>query len=145
MVRNVTTLHCHGGIVIGSEVSGDVRNLLVYDCNFDGSVTGIRIKSNASRGGAVENIYFRSITMHQVKKEAIQLVANYVQRVTNYNPPSAPEGASAWTTFRNITLKDIVCDRAGIAANIQGAGQKPVENLIFENINITAKTGIEFN
>ena len=145
VVRNVTTLHCHGGIVIGSEVSGDVRNLLAYDCNFNGSVTGIRIKSNAERGGVVENIYCHGITMRQIKKEAIQLVNNYTQRVTNYDSPTVTKGASAWTTFRNINIKDVTCDNAGTAANIQGSAQKPVENLILKNITITAKTGMEFN
>lgn len=145
VVRKVTTLHCHGGIVIGSEVSGDVRNVLAYDCNFNGSVTGIRIKSNASRGGVVENIYCRNISMRQIKKEAIQLINKYTQRVTNYDSPTVTKGASTWTTFRNINIKDVTCDNAGTAANIQGSAQKPVENLILKNITITAKTGMEFN
>ncbi len=138
VVRNVTTLNCHGGMVIGSEISGDVRNVLAYDCLYDGSDTGIRLKSNASRGGVVENIYCRSISMRQIKKDAIQLV-------NNYDPSSVPMGASAWTTFRNINIKDIACAGAGAAANIQGVAQKPIENLTMENITITAKTGMKFN
>jgi rhamnogalacturonan endolyase len=138
VVRNVTTLNCHGGIVIGSEISGDVRNVLADGCLYDGSDTGIRIKSNASRGDVVENIDCRNISVRQIKKVAIQLV-------NNYDPSSVPSGANAWTTFRNISIKDIVCDDAGIAANIQGTAQKPIENLTMENITITAKTGMKFD
>ncbi len=138
VARNVNTLNCHGGLVIGSEVSGDVRNVLAYDCLFDGSETGIKLKSNPSRGGVVENIYCRNITMRQIKKEAIQLT-------NHYDPASVPNGANAWTTFRNISIKDIACDGAGTAANVQGTAQKPVENLTLENITIAAKAGMKFN
>ena len=60
------------GIVIGSDTSGGVRNVLAYDCVYDGSDVGIRLKSNASRGGVVENLYYRNITMRQIKNEAIR-------------------------------------------------------------------------
>ena len=66
VVRNVTALSSHGGMVIGSDTSGGVRNVLAYDCVYDGSDVGIRLKSNASRGGVVENLYYRNITMRKV-------------------------------------------------------------------------------
>ena len=73
-------LNCHGGIVIGSETSGGVRNVLAYDCVYDGSDVGIRLKSNASRGGVVENIHYRNITMRNIKTEAIQLESRHTRR-----------------------------------------------------------------
>ena len=97
VVRNITALSTHGGIVIGSEMSGDVRNVLACDCDYDGSMRGIRLKSNPARGGVVENIYYRNITMHRIKEEAIVLESTYAAWGAAQNQTNYP-------TFRNIYL-----------------------------------------
>ena len=62
-VRNCTVNHAHGGIVIGSDMSGGVYNGVVEDCKFHGTNWGIRIKSRRSRGGTIRNLLFRRLTM----------------------------------------------------------------------------------
>ena len=100
VVRNVTTLHCHGGIVIGSETSGNVRNVLAYDCLCDGSEMGIRIKSNASRGGVMENICCRDMTMRHIKKDAIHyLVTTILQPYRAGRVPGRPSETSRLKTL----------------------------------------------
>jgi polygalacturonase len=50
----------HGGVVIGSEISGGFNNLFVENCEMDSPNLDrvIRIKTNNCRGGIIENIYF---------------------------------------------------------------------------------------
>ena len=138
VVRNVETLHTHGGIVIGSEMSGDVRNMLAYDCDFNGSDRGIRLKSNPSRGGIVENIYYRNINMHRILDEAIVLECNYAAWGAAQNQTNYP-------TFRNINLTDIICDGADQAVSLRGNSNKPIENVHFNHVIVThAKKGMVF-
>jgi polygalacturonase len=136
VVRNITALNCHGGIVIGSETSGGVRNLLVYDCVYDGSDCGIRLKSNPARGGVVEKIHYRNIRMRRIKTEAIRLESNYAAW-------GAAENQTHYPTFRNINIADIVCDGAGRAAWIQGNAHQPIENLRLDRVSISgANSGL---
>ena len=137
VVRHVTANWCHGGIVIGSEMSGGVRNVLAHDCRFEGSNVGIRLKSNAARGGVVENIHYRDITMRDIKTDAIQLI-------TDYTAWGAAGKAAHHPTFRNITFRNVTCDSARRAAIVQATAHKPVQNLLLENVSITAKSGLHF-
>ena len=138
VVRNIVARNCHGGIVIGSEMSGGVRNVLAHDCLFDGSDIGIRLKSNAARGGVVENITYRNITMRNIKREAIRVN-------TNYSAWGAAKKETYYPTFRNITLKDITCNGAGTAVNMKGTSHLPIKNVMFENVSMKTKRGMQFN
>ncbi len=70
-IRNCTVAHGHGGLVIGSEMSGGVRNVEVSHCVFNGTDVGLRFKTARGRGGVVENIRISNITMANIKNEAI--------------------------------------------------------------------------
>lgn len=65
-VTNCTMVHGHGGVVIGSEMSGGVRNVVISNCVFEGTDRGIRIKSRRGRGGVVEDIRVNNIIMKEV-------------------------------------------------------------------------------
>ena len=70
-LENVTIIGCtmvrgHGGVVIGSEMSGDVRNVVISSCVFQGTDRGIRVKTRRDRGGLVENLRITSIVMDDV-------------------------------------------------------------------------------
>ena len=65
IVKNNTVLHGHGGFVVGSEMSGGVKNIYVEDCTFMGTDVGLRFKSTRGRGGVVENIYINNISLFQ--------------------------------------------------------------------------------
>ena len=66
--ENITITNCvmlsgHGGVVIGSEMSGGVRRVTISNCVFDGTDSGIRLKSSRGRGGVVEELRVDNIVM----------------------------------------------------------------------------------
>ncbi len=138
VIRNITDFKSHAGVAIGSDMSGDVRNVYVHDCQYLGSVKGLRIKSNASRGGVVENIFYENIKMENIFREAILIETNYTSFMSSVN-------GKAYPVFRNLSYKNITCDNADIAINMQGTMQQPVNNVKFENVDIKARHGITSN
>lgn len=79
IVRGCTMRDGHGGITIGSEISGGVRNLFAENCQMDSPDlwNALRVKNNASRGGLLENFYFRNITIGEVSHAVITIDFNY--------------------------------------------------------------------
>ena len=71
VVDGCTVFNGHGGFVVGSEMSGGVRNIWVNDCQFLGTDAGLRFKSCRGRGGVVENIYIRNISMADILGDAV--------------------------------------------------------------------------
>ncbi|MEN8117223.1 MAG: glycosyl hydrolase family 28 protein [Bacteroidota bacterium] len=138
VIRNIQGLKAHGGIVIGSDMSGDIRNIYAYNCKFTGTDKVIRLKSNASRGGTVENIWYNNIEMNDIEGEAI--IIN-----TNYGAYMASDNGSAYPVFRNIKFSNITCKNAGVALNVKGTKNSPVENITLENIKIKAEAGMKFD
>ena len=69
----------HGGVTIGSEISGGVRNVFAENCHMDSPSLdhALRVKNNAMRGGLLENLYFRNIEIGQVAHAAITIDFNY--------------------------------------------------------------------
>jgi polygalacturonase len=123
-----------GGISIGSEMSGGVRNVLVHDCHYDGPSAGIRIKAARGRGGVVEDIFFRDITMGRIDGDAIQLTTEYPLFV-------APAGKAP--VFRNIQVKNITCTKAKTAARLIGLPDSALREISLENITIAADEGLQ--
>jgi polygalacturonase len=62
--------HGHGGFIVGSEMSGGVKNIKVSNCQFLGTDVGLRFKSTRGRGGVVENIYISDIYMFNIVTES---------------------------------------------------------------------------
>lgn len=65
-ITGCTMVHGHGGVVLGSEMSGGIRRVSITGCVFDGTDRGIRIKSRRGRGGAVEDVSVTGIVMNDV-------------------------------------------------------------------------------
>ena len=70
IVRNCAMKDGHGGVAIGSEVSGGVRNVFVENCKMDSpNLNGVlRLKSNAQRGGVIENVFMRNVEVGFVRR-----------------------------------------------------------------------------
>ncbi|MCK4751975.1 MAG: glycoside hydrolase family 28 protein [Planctomycetes bacterium] len=137
LIRRCRTKRGHGGVVIGSEMSGGVRNVLIRDCHFDGTNRGIRIKSLRGRGGVVENIWVENVTMGKIKNEAIRLNMHYSSRVSPYTqrPP----------VFRNMSFKNITCKSAKVAVQVKGLPESMAENITFENVTVSAEEGMNIS
>lgn len=138
-ITNCTMLNGHGGVVIGSEVSGSIRKVTITNCVFDGTDRGIRLKSARGRGGVVEEIRINNIVMKNIKREAI--VFNL-----HYDPNVAEEPVSERTpTFKNIHISNVTATNVKNACLFIGIDEMPIENLTFNNINIQAETGFVIN
>lgn len=123
IIRNCRMQDGHGGVVIGSEASGGVRNVFAYDCQMSSPNLdrALRLKSNKFRGGVVENIYLRDITVGEVKNAAIRINQNYHTKVK--------DGEIRYTCYRNIFVERMTCNRAEYAIQIMGLEALPVENV----------------
>ncbi|MBR1576831.1 MAG: hypothetical protein IJ654_10365 [Bacteroidales bacterium] len=86
VIRRCTVLNGHDGFVVGSEMSGGVEDVLVSDCTFRGTETGLRFKSKRGRGGIVQHIFVRGIRMTDIQREAI-LFDLYYADWKNYSTP----------------------------------------------------------
>lgn len=73
VIRNCTMKEGHGGLVIGSGMSGGVRNIYAHNCKIAGGDRGIRIKSMRGRGGYIEDVWFENIEIRDVREEAVQI------------------------------------------------------------------------
>lgn len=136
-IDNCTVSHGHGGVTIGSEMSGGVRNVRVTNCIFRGTDIGLRFKTTRGRGGIVENIEISNVAMHDIKHEAISI--NMYYWVTTPKPEPLSERTPQ---FRQFTFRNITCDGAERAIEIRGLPEMPVENMLFENLRIRSKSGV---
>ena len=131
-ITNCTMLSGHGGVVIGSEMSGGVKKVVISNCVFDGTDRGIRIKSTRGRGGVVEDIQINNIVMRNIQEEAIVLDMLYskmpIEPVTDRTP-----------IFRNINISNVTGSDVLMPIKIRGLEESPISNISFTNINIDGK------
>lgn len=141
--ENVTITNCvmlagHGGVVIGSEMSGDVRRVSISNCVFDGTDRGIRIKSTRGRGGVVEEIRVSNIVMNNIKKEAITLNLFYS------NVPAEPLSERT-PIFRNIHISGLTGSNVNTACTILGIEESPIMDISLSDMNIDAEHGLQID
>ncbi|SHE74116.1 Polygalacturonase [Dysgonomonas macrotermitis] len=141
--ENITITNCvmlagHGGVVIGSEMSGDVRKVTISNCVFDGTDRGIRLKSTRGRGGIVEEIRVSNIVMKNIVGEAITLNLFYS------NVP-AEEFSERTPVFRNIHISGLTGSEVNTACTVLGIEEALISDISFSDINIDAKTGFVIN
>ena len=122
------------GVVIGSEMSGGVRNVFVEDCTYGGyNKRALYIKTNPNRGGFVSHIYFSNCEFGEVE-DLFYITSMY-----------AGEGADDdhYTDIHDIHVRNIRCVKANNAAIVlQGTPAKPLHDISFENVNVgEAKVG----
>ncbi|MBC7723044.1 MAG: glycoside hydrolase family 28 protein [Pedobacter sp.] len=133
-ITNCTMLSGHGGVVIGSEMSGDVKKIVISNCVFDGTDRGIRIKTARGRGGVVEDVRISNIVMKNIKENAFVLDMQYSK--------TKPEPVTERTPrFRNIHYSNITVVNAKNAGFINGLEEMPIENITFTDIDVDAENG----
>ena len=135
LVKNNTVLHGHGGFVVGSEMSGGVRNVYVADCTFIGTDVGLRFKSTRGRGGVVENVYVDNINMINIPGDA--LIADLYYAVKDAPGAPVPAVTEETPSFKNIHISTISCKGAGRAMFLNGLPEMPIENFSVRNMRIT--------
>jgi polygalacturonase len=135
-ISNCTMLEGHGGVVIGSEMSGNVKRITISNCVFEGTDRGIRLKTMRGRGGIVEDIRVSNITMYNIKKEGVAINMRYAE--------TDPEPISERTpTMKDIHISNIVMRNAEKAIGIYGLEERSVSNVSFSDFQIYANNGVE--
>ncbi len=134
-ITNCVMYKGHGAIVIGSETSGDIRNVVASNIVAKGTDRGIRIKSMYGRGGVVENVRCDNFVIEDALVEAIEVT-------TSYEGKSAPQPVSEKTPiFRNFSFSNLTIVNARRVASIDGLAEKAIENLRFTDICATGTSG----
>jgi polygalacturonase len=153
VIQNCKMKDGHGGVAIGSEMTGGARNIFAENCKMDSPNLdrALRIKTNSVRGGFVEDVYARNITIGQVREAVLKINFYYGEGDTgNYLP-----------TVRNINLENVTSKKSRYALSINAYERSPVtdirlkdctfdnveksnvlvgvENLVLENVKINGE------
>ncbi len=162
--ENVSITNClihrgSGGIVMGSETSGGIRNVVVSNVVCQGTEAGINIKSERGRGGSVENVRIDNVIMEDVGR-AISVSQHYTMQGET---PPLPEPVSVRTpVFRNISISRVTITRARggfdfswnpvtagteppeppVMIAIAGLPEQPIENLRLSDIIASGRGGL---
>ncbi|HSM47339.1 MAG TPA: glycoside hydrolase family 28 protein [Draconibacterium sp.] len=149
IIRNNIVYHGHGGVTVGSEMSGGVRNMHVSNCTFMGTDVGLRFKSNRGRGGVVENIYISDIRMTDIPTHAIsfdlyyggQSVSEMLESGNQLNLAKNEPVTEQTPQFKNISIKNITVKGALQAVFLQGLPEMNLENIELRNLLLEAENG----
>jgi hypothetical protein len=134
-ITNCTIHRGHGAVVLGSETSGGIRDVVASNIVSQGTDRGIRIKSTRGRGGLLENIRFDNWVIEDTPYAAIE--------ITNYYTRAPEEPVSQRTPiFRNFGISNVTIDRCKTAVSIEGLPEMPVEGLRLTDIVATAQEGL---
>lgn len=130
--ENIIIRNCHfkglHAVVIGSEMSGGVRNVFVENCDYAGYCKrGLYVKTNPNRGGFVENIYVKNCVFDEVE-DLLYVTSMYAGEGMDDNH---------FTTVKNIYVENMRCRKARAAAIVlQGTAAKPIANVVLKNIDV---------
>lgn len=124
IVRNCFMKNGHGGVVIGSEISGGYKNLFVENCQMDSPDLDrvIRIKTSTCRGGVIENVFVRNVNVGQCREAVLRINLQYENRENcqrGYTP-----------TVRNVHLKNVNCQKSELGILIIGLDDDTLVNNI---------------
>lgn len=125
IIRNCTMRDGHGGVVIGSEISGGARNIFVENCRMDSPNLdrAIRIKTNSRRGGLIDGVYVRNVEIGEV--------AEAVLKVNFYYEEGAGHGFNP--IVRNIVLENVTCKDTRFPVYLVGYEESPLMNIVLRN------------
>jgi polygalacturonase len=118
VVRDCTMKDGHGGVSIGSEASGGVRNVYIENCRMDSPrlERALRIKTNSYRGGTIENVFFRDSTIGQVAEAVLDIDFNYEEG----------KGGPFKPVARNVVLENITSRKSKNGLTLRGFANAPI-------------------
>jgi len=136
--ENVTITNCvmykgHGAVVIGSEMSGCVRNVVASNIVCVGTDRAVRIKSTRGRGGVVENIRYNNFVVENVREPIY---------ITSFYTKTEPEPVSQRTPiFRDIAISHFTIKNSPYTARIYGLPEMPIQRLRISDLTASTEVG----
>ena len=127
VIRRCVMKDGHGGVVLGSEISGSVRNVFIENCEMDSPNLdrALRFKSNAQRGGIMENVFMRNVRIGHVAEAVLTVDFLYEEGSSGPYPP----------VVRNVNLEGISAADSPRILHIRG-----FEGAMIEGIRISRST-----
>lgn len=140
-ITNCTMVHGHGGVVIGSEMAGGVRNVVISNCVFQGTDRGIRIKTRRGRGGIVEDVRVTNIVMDDVLCP-IAVNPFYFCGPEGKEPlvgdPAARPVDDSTPVIRRLHLSHITARGVNASAgHIYGLPESPISELTIDDFSVS--------
>ena len=132
IVRDCIMEDGHGGVVVGSEITGGCQNVFVENCKMDSPDLDrvLRIKTNTCRGGVIENIYMRNVEVGQCREAVMRIDLNY--------EPNEPAKRGFIPTGRNVYMSNVTCRKSKYGILINGLDDADnIYNINVENCNFT--------
>ena len=145
VIKGNKVYNAHGGIVIGSEMSRGVYDVLASNNVFVGTDIGLRFKTQIGRGGVVANINIKDTYMYDISNEAIIMTCGYeLYRMENESRDVVEQiKLDDIPEFRDIVIENLYCANAKMAISLTGLEEKPINHITFKNVTIYAKQGIK--
>ncbi len=139
------TLGVGHGLSIGSYTAGGIRNVTFENINFEGTSCGIRMKANRDRGGAVESLSYKNLTMKNVSSP-INISSYYPKEpkspVDDKEQPLKPSTPIYRDiSIENVTVQNENLPKPGNAILIWGVPEQPITDVTLKNVRITAQKG----
>jgi unsaturated rhamnogalacturonyl hydrolase len=125
IVRDCVMKDGHGGVVVGSEESGGVRNVFAENCQMDSPnlLCALRLKSNAERGGAIENIFMRNVEVGSVRDQVLTVDMVYMRVNTGPFPP----------TVRNVLMQHVTARNSPRVLSVIGTTNSIIQGIRLED------------
>jgi len=131
-IENVVVRDCvmkdgHGGVTIGSEISGGARNIFAERCKMDSPQLdrALRLKNNSQRGGLIERVYMRDVTVGQVKEAIVSIDFNYEEGDNGDFPP----------VVRDIEVRNVTSAKSQYALYLRGFSRAVITNVRLKDCN----------
>lgn len=129
VIRRVRMDSRHGGICIGSEMSGGVRNIFVEDCRGESLSNGLYFKANLDRGGGVEHVRVDGLHVARVRDALVRFSTSYPGYRGENHPP----------TFRDFVLENLSCGQStGYAVFLEGVPAAPIRDVTLRHVEVAS-------
>jgi polygalacturonase len=121
VIRNCQMKDGHGGVTLGSEISGGVRHVYVENCRMDSPNLdrALRFKNNAMRGGILEHVYMRNVIVGQVKDAVLSVDLYYEEGQAG---PFVP-------VVRNVEMRDVTSSKSNYALYMRAYPRSEISNI----------------
>lgn len=138
IIKDCKTQKGNGGVVIGSEMSGGIRNVYAHNCVFNKTSRGLRIKTMKGRGGVIEDVWVENISMDSIYNEPVIITMDYGSSSIKPRNDSLP-------VIRNIHYKNVISTNSRLTLNLIGLPDQKIESIFFKNCSFSGRRGIQIN